>query len=83
VGTAGVRLTQNENRERHVDEQHIFHRMVFFLAAITARLLSWILGRSVRHSVPSCPKGGKRVSALARADQPLTFIVVLPWMRGL
>jgi hypothetical protein len=44
VGTAGVRLTQKEHRERHVDEQHVFHRMGCFLAAITARLLSRILG---------------------------------------
>jgi hypothetical protein len=44
VGTAGIGLTQKEDRECRVDQQHVFHRMVFFLAAITARLLSRILG---------------------------------------
>ena len=71
VGTAGLRLTQKENRERGVDQPHVFHRVACFLAAFTARLLSRILGRSRRRSVPSCPKGGRRVPALAlpRADQ--------------
>jgi hypothetical protein len=59
VGTAGVRLTQKENRERHVDEQHVFHRMVFFLAAITARLLSRILGALDAPLGPVVPKRGE------------------------
>ena len=59
VGTAGVRLTQKENRERHVDEQHVFHRMVFFLAAITARLLSRILGALDASFGPIVPKRGE------------------------
>jgi len=37
-------LTQKENRERGIDQQHIFHRVAFLLAAIIARLLSRILG---------------------------------------
>jgi hypothetical protein len=44
VDAAGIGLTQKEDRECRVDQQHVFHRMVFFLAAITARLLSRILG---------------------------------------
>ena len=36
--------TQKEDGERRVDQQHIFHRVAFLLAAITARLLSRILG---------------------------------------
>ena len=44
VGTACIGLTQKENRECRVDQQHVFHRVVFFLAAIIARLLSRILG---------------------------------------
>jgi hypothetical protein len=44
VDAAGRGLTQKENRECRVDQRHVFHRMVFFLAAITARLLSRILG---------------------------------------
>jgi hypothetical protein len=44
VGAAGIGLTQQEDREGRVDQQHVFHRMVCFLAAIIARLLSRILG---------------------------------------
>jgi hypothetical protein len=44
VGAAGIGLTEKENREGRVDQQHVFDRVVRFLAAITARLLSRILG---------------------------------------
>jgi hypothetical protein len=44
VGAAGIGLTQEEDGERRVDEQYVFHRVVSFLAAITARLLKRILG---------------------------------------
>lgn len=44
VRAAGIRLTQKEDRKRRVDQQDVFDRVVFFLAAITARLLSGILG---------------------------------------
>jgi hypothetical protein len=44
VGPARRGLTQQEHRECGVEQQHVLHRMVFFLAAIIARLLSRILG---------------------------------------
>jgi hypothetical protein len=44
VGTARVGLTQKEDPERGVDQEHVFDRVVRFLAAIIARLLSRILG---------------------------------------
>jgi hypothetical protein len=44
VGAAGIGLTQKENREHGIDQQHVFDRVARFLAAITARLLSRILG---------------------------------------
>jgi hypothetical protein len=44
VGAAGISVTQKENRKRGIDQQHVFDRVAFFLAAITARLLSRILG---------------------------------------
>jgi hypothetical protein len=44
MGTAGIGLTQKEDRERGVDQQDVFYRVACFLAAITARLLSRILG---------------------------------------
>jgi hypothetical protein len=44
VSAPRVGRTQKENGERGIDQQHILHRMAFRLAAITARLLSRILG---------------------------------------
>jgi hypothetical protein len=44
VRAARIGLTEKEDRERRVDQQYVFHRVAFFLAAITACLLSRILG---------------------------------------
>jgi hypothetical protein len=44
VGTAGIGVTQKKDREYSIDQQHVFHRMACFLAAITARLCSRIVG---------------------------------------
>ena len=37
---APIRVAQKEDRERRIDQEDIFHRVVFFLAAITVFLLS-------------------------------------------
>src|SRR5215831_2586232 len=42
--TAAVGVTEKEDQEEGIHEQHIFHRMVFFLAAITRGLFSRVLG---------------------------------------
>jgi len=44
MGAAGIRIAQKEDRERRVDQQHVLHGVALFLTAITARLLSRILG---------------------------------------
>jgi hypothetical protein len=44
MGTAGIGVTQKEDHERRVDQPHVCHGRALFLAAITARLLSRILG---------------------------------------
>jgi hypothetical protein len=44
VGAAGIGLTQKEARERRIDREYVFDGVAPFLAAITARLLSRILG---------------------------------------
>ena len=44
MGAAGIGLTQKEDRQRGVDQQHVFDGMALLLAAIRARLLSRILG---------------------------------------
>src|SRR5262249_58401874 len=42
--TAAVGVTEKEDQEEGIHEQHIFHRVVFFLAAITRGLFSRVLG---------------------------------------
>jgi hypothetical protein len=44
MGATSVGVTEKEDRERRVDQQHVFHRVTLLLAAITVRLLSRILG---------------------------------------
>jgi hypothetical protein len=44
MDTARIRVTQKENRECRVDQQHVFDRVALFLATLTARLLSRSLG---------------------------------------
>jgi hypothetical protein len=44
VGTARRGVTQTQARQPGIDQPHVFHRVARFLAAITARLLSRILG---------------------------------------
>jgi hypothetical protein len=50
---------QEQDRERGLDEQHIFHRVACFLTAITARLLSRILGALDAPFGPVMPKRGE------------------------
>jgi hypothetical protein len=60
VGTTRIGLTEKENREHGIDQQHVFDRVALFLAAITARLLSRILGAL---DAPFGPIGAKRGEA--------------------
>jgi hypothetical protein len=64
MGTARVGLAQKEDRERGVDQEHVFYCVVFFLAAITPRLLSRILGAL---DAPFGPIVAKRGAAGASA----------------
>jgi hypothetical protein len=59
VGTAGIGVTQKQDRKRSIDQQHVFHRVALFLAAIIARLLSRILGTSDASFGPIMPKRGE------------------------
>ena len=52
--------TEKKNREQGVDQQNIFYRMVFFLAAITRGLFSRVLGAD---NAPFRPVMGKRGEA--------------------
>jgi hypothetical protein len=44
MAAASISVTQQEDHERCIDQQHVFHRVAFFLAAITARLFNRVLG---------------------------------------
>jgi hypothetical protein len=44
MDTAAIGITQKEDQQRRVDQQHVLHGVALFLTAITARLLSRILG---------------------------------------
>src|SRR5262249_62251797 len=50
MDTAARGVAQQEDEEERVDEEHIFDRMVFFLAALTRGLFSRVLGADD----PSC-----------------------------
>jgi hypothetical protein len=57
MGTTAVGVAQKEDDEERIDEQDIFHRVVFFLAAITVRLFRRVLGAD---DPPFRPVMGKR-----------------------
>jgi hypothetical protein len=59
VGAAGIGLTEKEDRECRIDQQDVFDRVALFLAAITARLLTWILGALDAPLGPVVPKRGE------------------------
>src|SRR5712692_6412612 len=60
MDAAAVGLTEKEDREQGIDQQDIFDRMVLFLAAITCRLFSRVLGAD---DAPFRPVMGKRGEA--------------------
>ena len=57
--TAAVSVTEKEDQEEGIHEQHIFHRMVFFLAAITCGLFSRVLGADNASFRPVMGKRGE------------------------
>jgi hypothetical protein len=59
MGAAGRGLTQEEDRECGLDQQDVFDRVALFLAAITARLLNWILGALDAPLGPVVPNRGE------------------------
>jgi hypothetical protein len=61
VGTARIALTQTEDLEHGIDQQHVFDRVALFLAAITARLLNRIRGALDASFGPVVAKRGRRV----------------------
>src|SRR5919197_311564 len=71
MDTAAVGVAQKEDREEDIDQQDIFYRVVFFLAAITLFLFSRVLGADN----PSFgPVMGKRGEAGAAAGTVATGV---------
>ena len=69
MDAAAVRVAQKEDREQGIDEQDIFDGVVLFLAAITVRLFSRVLGAD---DAPFRPVVGKRGEAGATAGTAAT-----------
>jgi hypothetical protein len=65
MGTAGVGVTDKEDHERRIDQQHVVHGMALFLAAITACLLSRILGARDAPLGPVVTKRGEAGAGIA------------------
>jgi hypothetical protein len=59
VDTPRIGLTQEEDCQHRVDQQHVFDRVAFFLAAIRARLLKRVLGTPNAPLGPVVPKRGE------------------------
>src|SRR5207249_9636060 len=57
MDTAAVGVTEKEDRKQGIDQQDIFYRVVFFLAAITLGLFNRVLGAD---DTPLRPVMGKR-----------------------
>src|SRR5262245_60689592 len=68
---AAVGVAQQEDDEERIDEQDIFDGVVLFLAAITCRLCSRVLGTD---DPPFRPVMGKRGEAGAAAELGVTRV---------
>src|SRR2546428_1212849 len=64
-----IGVAEEENHEQRIHEQDVFDRVVFFLAAITLRLFSRVLGAD---DAPFRPVVGKRGDAGATAGTATT-----------
>ena len=71
MDAAAVGRTQKEDGEQGIDQQDIFDRVVFFLAAITRGLFSSVLGADDASLRPVMGKGGTPVWLLGQQ----------PWVR--
>ena len=70
VDTARLGGTQKEDRERRVDQEHIFHRRACFLTTLTARLFKRVLGgRDAPFGALVAPRGAVGARTGATADR--------------
>jgi len=71
MGAAAIGVAQEEDDKQSVDQQDIFHCVIFFLAAITRRLFSRVLGAD---DTPFRAVMGKRGDAGAVAGSVVTGV---------
>ncbi len=64
MGAAALGVTEKEDEEQRIDQQDIFDRVIHFLAALTGRLCSRVLGTD---DTPFRPVMGTRGEAGAAA----------------
>src|SRR5438874_1213132 len=64
MDAASTSLTEKEDREQRIDQEDVFYRVVFFLAAITRDLFNRVLGAD---DAPFRAVMGKRGDASAAA----------------
>src|SRR5712664_2571587 len=69
MDTAAVGVTEEEDRKQGMDQQGIFYRVVFFLAALTLGLFNRVLGAD---DAPFRPVMGKRGDAGAAVGTATT-----------
>src|SRR5262245_19312933 len=69
MGAAAIGVTEKEDEEPGIDEQDIFHGVVFFLATITLFLFSRVLGAD---DAPFRPVMGTRGESGVAAGAPTT-----------
>src|SRR5262245_18960990 len=63
MATAAIGVTQKEDQEVGIDQQDIFHRVVFLLAAITLFLCNRVLGADDASFGPVMGKRGEADAA--------------------
>jgi hypothetical protein len=71
MDAAAIGVAEEEDEEQSIDQQDIFDRVVFFLAAITLFLCSRVLGAD---DPPFGPVMGKRGEAGVAAGAPTTGV---------
>src|SRR4029453_7298114 len=67
MDAAAVGVAQKEDQEQGIDQQDIFHRVVFFLAAITLFLCNRVLGADDASFGPVMGKRGEADAAAGSA----------------
>jgi hypothetical protein len=68
MDATAVGVAEKEDEKQGIDEQDIFHRVVFFLAAITRGLFSRVLGADDAPFRPVMGKRGEAGAAAGRGD---------------